>query len=140
MKLIIIILFTILVSSPQPNELVNIKLKVTNIENPKGVMVIRVFNNPSAFPRSKKPYKVYKVKVTSKILITDLKGLEKDTYAISIYHDVNSDNTCNMNFLGMPIERFGFSKNFKPKLSAPSFNDCSIDVKQDVSINIELID
>ena len=124
----------------QPKELVNIKLQVTNIENPKGVMVIRVFNNPSSFPRGANPYKIYKVKVTSKTFITNLKGLEKNTYAISIYHDVNSDNTCNLNFFGMPIERFGFSKNFKPKLSAPSFNDCSIDVKQDISITIELID
>ncbi len=115
-------------------------LTVTNIELAEGDMIIRVFNNPSSFPRSGKPYKTYKVKVTNKTFITTLKDLEKGKYAISIYHDVNSDNICNMNFLGVPVEAYGFSKNFKPKLSAPSFSDCSFDAMQDVSINIELID
>ena len=116
------------------------KITVTNIQDVKGDIKIKVFNNPDSFPRNGKPYKVYTQQVTAKIVTVVLKGYKKGKYAISIYHDVNSDNECNMNFLGIPTESFAFSRNFKPKFSGPTFEDCYIDANKDTSIEIKLID
>jgi len=140
MKLIILFFLTSFLSYPQQSELINLKIAITNIQEVKGNMIIKIFNNSDSFPRKGKPYKVYSQKVTTKIVSVVLKDLKKGKYAISLYHDVNSDNECNMNFLGIPTESFGFSRNFNPKLSAPSFEDCYIDANQDRSIKIELID
>ena len=139
MKFIILFLLTFFSAYPQQPELIDLRITITNIEVVKGNIKIKVFNNPESFPRKGKPYKSYSEKVSDKVVSVVLKDLKKGKYAISLYHDVNSDNECNMNFLGMPTESFGFSKNFKPKLSAPSFEDCYINANQDMSIKIELI-
>jgi len=140
MKLIILFFLTSFLSYSQQSELIDLKITITNIKDVKGNMIIKLFNNPDSFPRKGKPYKVYSEKVKTNIVSVVLKDLKKGEYAISLYHDVNSDNECNMNFLGIPTESFGFSRNFKPKLSGPSFEDCYIDANQDMSIKIELID
>jgi len=140
MKLLILLcLISFSVYSQRP-ELIDLKVTITNINDIKGNMIIKLFNNPDSFPRKGKPYKVYSEKVTTNIVSVVLMDLRKGEYAISIYHDENADDECNMNFLGIPTESFGFSRNFRPKLSGPTFEDCYIDANQDVSINIELID
>jgi uncharacterized protein (DUF2141 family) len=121
-------------------ETVDLKIVVTNINTLKGTIEMGVFNNPKTFLKQGKEYKVYSQKVSSDSVIFLLKGYKKDDYAISLYHDVNSDNECNLNFFGIPVEPYGFSRNFRPKLSKPSFNDCKITAYQDMSVNISLID
>ncbi len=140
MKLFVLFFLSSFLFYPQQAELKNLKVTITNIKVVKGNLIIKIFNNPESFPRNGKPYKVYSKKVTSKVVSVVLKDLKKGKYAISLYHDANADNECNMNFLGIPTESFGFSRNFKPTFSGPSFDDCSIDLKQDMSIKIELID
>jgi len=71
--------------------------------------------------------------------IYTFKDLPDGEYAVAIFHDKNSDKICNTNFLGIPKEGYGFSKNFKPRLSSPSFNDCKIDLNSNMSITIKLI-
>ena len=46
-------------------------------------------------------------------------------YAVAVYQDLNNNSVLDKNFFGIPKEPYGFSKNFKPKLSAPQFSDCS---------------
>lgn len=61
------------------------------------------------------------------IMIT---GLKPGNYAVSLFHDMNSDKKMNMKSLLLvaerPAEPFGLSKDFNPlkSLRAPKFNDC----------------
>jgi len=71
--------------------------------------------------------------------VCSVKDLPKGEYAIAIMHDKNTDKICNTNFFGIPTEGYGFSRNYRPKLSAPTFDDCKIDVNSNLSITIEMI-
>ena len=68
-----------------------------------------------------------------------IKGLPKQEYAIAVYHDKNSDGKCNINLFGFSKEAYGFSNNIKPKLSAPSFDDCKIYLNDNMTITIKLL-
>ncbi|MEO5910876.1 MAG: DUF2141 domain-containing protein, partial [Pelobium sp.] len=68
-----------------------------------------------------------------------IKDLKKGDYAVALYHDLNSDKICNLSFLGIPKEMYGFSNNVKPKLSAPAFSDCKFSVNSNSTISINLI-
>ena len=62
------------------------------------------------------------------------------TYAIAVYHDLNNNNKLDRNLIGYPKEPFGFSKNYRPTVAAPDFEDCAFQVKETgTSISIELI-
>ena len=121
-------------------EKVDLEITVTNIKNLKGNIEIGVFNNVKSFPEKGKAYKTYSKTVTNDKVVFILKDIVKDDYAIALYHDVNADKKCNLNFMGIPVEPYGFSKNFKPRFSKPSFNDCKITVDKSSAITIKLID
>lgn len=91
--------------------MVDLKIVVTNINTLEGSIELEIFNKPKSFLKKGKEYKFYSQKVSSDTMIFLLTGLKKDNYAISIYHDINSDNKCNMNFFGISLEPYGFSKN-----------------------------
>lgn len=138
----IIFAFLSLIVNPVETATVNssITLTVTNIEVPKGYVVISLYqNNPKSFPDEKAIYKKIKIKVKGKSIKYTFKNLPKGDYAIIAFHDKNSDGDCNINFVGIPTEGYGFSQNVRPKLSVPSFNDVKFSVTTHKNTSIQLI-
>ncbi len=134
----LLFLFCMLGFCAQHTYAIDLKITITNISALKGKIQMGVFNDEKTFLEKGKEYRSCSQEVTNDTVVIILKDLVKNDYAISLYHDVNSDNECNLNFLGIPLEPFGFSKNYMP-ISKPSFNDCKITVNQDTSIIINLI-
>jgi len=59
-------------------------------------------------------------------------------WAVALSQDLNNNDKLDKNFLGIPTEPFAFSNNLKPRLSAPSFQECKFTVAgpgQVVTIN-----
>jgi len=53
-------------------------------------------------------------------------------YAVKMFQDENRDGRFDMNILGLPKERYGFSNNAGPDwihLSAPGFEACKLELK-----------
>lgn len=135
----ILILCFYLLSIFFPIENPQLTIEVQNIESLKGEIIIGVFNSETGFLKEEfaiKNYIIHIDEATETIVINDL---PKGDYAISLYHDENSDNSCNLNFLGIPKEGYGFSNNFKPRFSAPDFADCKFSLIKDHFLKIKLI-
>jgi uncharacterized protein (DUF2141 family) len=49
-------------------------------------------------------------------------------YALSIYHDANGNGRFDQNFIGLPLEGFGFSNNPTNLVSAPKLDQARITV------------
>jgi len=119
---------------------VDIKVVITNIKSQKGIIRIGVFNNSKSFLNKGEEFMTLEKRPSGETLVFYLIGLKKDDYAISLYHDVNSDDKCNMNLLLRPTEPIGFSNNVKLKLFKPSFEDCKFTANSDMEITIRLTD
>ncbi|HUH28910.1 DUF2141 domain-containing protein [Gelidibacter sp.] len=114
-------------------------IHIQNIKSLKGEIIIGVFNTDKDFLKDGVAIKNYTITVDKTTETIVIKDLPKGEYAISLYHDENSDNECNRNFLGIPKEGYGFSNNVKPKFSAPSYKDCKFTLGQDHTLKINLI-
>jgi uncharacterized protein (DUF2141 family) len=64
---------------------------------------------------------------SAKVSFTDL---PPGNYAVSVFHDENGDGTLNANPFGMPIERYGFSRDAAGHMGPPSFSDASISLEE----------
>ncbi len=140
MNIIMLLFLVILNGNPKTVETVDLKITITNIKAIQGNMELGIFNQSKSFLIIGKEYKSYTKKVTGNTVVFLLEGVPKDDYAISVFHDKNADKKCNLNFFGIPVEPYGFSKNFKPTIKKPAFEDCKIDAQQNMSIGIKLID
>ena len=113
-----------------------IRILVSNIEEKKGTIHYGVYNNPKLFPDENGKIlggfeEVSKV-IEDGLLIEDL---EESNYAIAIFHDKNSNDKFDT-FFSIPKEKFGFSNNARVFLGPPKFEDASIFVGQNSSVEI----
>lgn len=117
----------------------NLTVNVTNLKANKGTLEIGLFNKEAGFLKSGNQYILKKVKVMGNSMKYTFSNLPSGNYAVAVYQDENADNKCNTNLLGIPTEGYGFSNNFRPKLSAPKFNQTKIPLFGDRNITIQLI-
>ncbi|MEM7411835.1 MAG: DUF2141 domain-containing protein [Myxococcota bacterium] len=60
-------------------------------------------------------------------------------YGVSSFHDANANEELDRNLVGVPTERFGFSRNARGSFGPPAFDDMAIEVgAEGASITIEL--
>lgn len=135
---LIYIIFYILLGVPT-NDTADLIINIENINHIKGSIEIGLFNTGERFLEKNQAFKSYSVKVTDNSETLVINGLPKGKYAISLYHDKNSDGICNRNFFGIPKEPYAFSNNVRPKFSAPTFEDCKFDLTENHNLTIELI-
>lgn len=114
---------------------------VTNIGVLEGHMHIGIYNDPEVFLEIGEEYLISRTKVNGSEMIIPISSLDIGSYAISLFHDVDSNEEIEKNFFGIPKEPYGFSQNYKPKFRAPKFSECSFvyDGKQ-IEIEIILLD
>jgi uncharacterized protein (DUF2141 family) len=51
-----------------------------------------------------------------------LRGLAPGTYGVKLFQDVNRNGKFDMNWLGLPKEKYGFSNDARPLFSEPGFD------------------
>ena len=112
-----------------------LKINITNIKNSNGYIYISIYKNPNNFLDRKKAYKNIKLKAKKNLSYT--LDLNKGIYAITLFHDENSNKILDRNFFYFPIEGYGFSTN--PFLfGKPKFSDAEFPLKEDLSLDIEV--
>lgn len=94
-------------------------LKVTNIDIRKGgYLKIAMFNNEDTFLKTNTAFRKYHGDIKTEIHKVLFDSIPSGNYAISVFHDENSNHELDANFLFIPTEGYGFSNN--PKFYGPS--------------------
>lgn len=117
----------------------NFSVEVTGVEPGKGCVFLGLYDKEKGFLDSESQIAVAKVKAVENKVVYTFKNLPDGDYAVAVYQDVNSNGKCDKNMIGYPTEGFGFSKNYKPKFSAPSFDEVKIAINQYAKTSIVLI-
>lgn len=113
-----------------------LELKVTGLEEPKGKLMIAIYDNNIDFPGDN-AFLLRKINIET---IEDQRTtfyLPTGTFAISIFHDINGDEKLNTNFIGIPKEPYGFS-NAKGTFGPPSFEKASFIMPGSSSLEVAL--
>lgn len=72
--------------------------------------------------------------------VITLKNIKPGVYGIKCYQDANKNDKFDQNFLGLPQERYGFSRDAKPFLSEPVFNRTKVivsDGENEITIHLQ---
>ena len=104
-------------------------VEITGIENKGGVMMVGLFKETDKFleiPSFNNETKIY----VESIISVKLENIPFDTYAVSIYHDLNENGELDSKFMGIPKEPVGFSNNYFPKFGPPKFKKAAFDLDQ----------
>ncbi len=101
-----------------------VSVTIANLRNQKGSVCLTLFNGAQGFPnqsdRAVASRCINAEDAASGIILDDL---VLGDYAIAAIHDENKDGKLNIGLFGIPREGFGFSRNPKVRMGAPSFKD-----------------
>ena len=112
-----------------------LKIQIENIQAGRGSIVVEVYNNTENF--FKKPF----ASQISRAARADMQfsfDLPQGIYAVAAYQDLNDNRTLDKGWFSIPKEPYGLSNNYRPKFSAPTFNDCKFTLTQNMSLEIFL--
>ena len=106
-----------------------LQVEFSNIREAKGNLYIAVYDQEGAFlktgqVRSKKIVPITQIG-SMKI---SLGNLPPGKYALSCFHDLNGNGALDTNWMGIPNEPYGFSKNARPKFRAPKWGEAAFDL------------
>jgi uncharacterized protein (DUF2141 family) len=117
----------------------DLTVKVNSIQNNKGLIEFALYKNPAVFTQAGKTHRLARIDAKAPEVKFQFTNLDPVSYAIVVYHDVNSNKICDKNIFGIPTEAYGFSNNKRPKLSAPTFEECSVKLDKDKTISIKMV-
>ncbi|MDQ0594384.1 uncharacterized protein (DUF2141 family) [Chryseobacterium ginsenosidimutans] len=117
----------------------NFTVEVSDLVVDKGSVYLGLYNKKVGFLKEGAAIANAKVKAAGNKVSYTFKNLPVGEYAVAVYQDVNNNGKCDRNMIGYPTEGFGFSKNYRPKLSTPKFDDVKIAVNQSTKATIALI-
>jgi len=113
--------------SQQKIHLGDISLKLQNLKNKKGKILISLFKSKNGFPDNEKESFKYWVETPGNEIV--LKKVEFGTYAVSLLHDEDGNYQMTYNFFRFPKEGFAFSNFEASFLKIPEFEECKFEHK-----------
>ena len=104
-----------------------IHVKVLNIRNSVGAVACALFESPAGFPTEFLRFatNIMVIKIRDAQARCDFEDIAPGTYALAVIHDENVNGELDANWLGIPVEGYGFSNDARALLGAPSFSAAS---------------
>jgi uncharacterized protein (DUF2141 family) len=110
----------------QPSQASIIHVEITGLRNDRGQVFCALYSSPDGFPKdNKKAIARLPSAISQQHAVCEFSGIAPGTYAVSVFHDENSNGKLDTNFMGIPREGVGASNNAKGHLGPPKFRDAS---------------
>lgn len=107
-----------------PAEKGTIEVEVTHVRNQEGHVLVSLFDQGDGFPgESGKAIKRMKLDIKDGTATGQFTDVPYGSYALSVMHDEDDNETMATNFLGIPKEGYGASNDAKGTMGPPKFED-----------------
>ncbi len=129
-------LLALVLSSYRSEEVGKLTVTVKNVKDPGGRVMVGLFDTEDEFLKNPRFGKAVKA-ATGDITVV-LENVPVGDYAISVIHDRNENDKLDSNFLGMPTEGFGFSKDVMGMFGPPAFEKAKFRLEGDLSQTVTM--
>jgi len=103
-------------------------VKVEKVSPRGGDLRIALYDQPSYADDNADPVKDVVVPAHPGETIASMTGLKPGTYAVKMFQDFNRNGKFDVNWLGLPLEKYGFSNDAVPAFSEPPFDSAKFDL------------
>jgi uncharacterized protein (DUF2141 family) len=105
-------------------------IQVVGFRNDVGLMRIALFGSAKGFPgKHQLAVRSGSVPIRNRTVRFELDGVPHGTYAVAVLHDENGDGKMNTNWLGIPKEGGGASRDPRARFGPPSFDDARFQLR-----------
>ena len=110
------------VIAQMPTQDSQIQVQIDGLRNNRGQVRCSLFSSPVGFPKDADKATAHaESAISDGRALCHFSGVTPGKYAISIFHDENSNGKLDTNFMGIPREGVGASNNAKGHFGPPTF-------------------
>lgn len=104
-----------------------IHVRILDIRSSTGAVACALFDSSVGFPTEylHAATQIMVIKVRDRQARCDFEDIAPGRYALAVVHDENMNGKLDVNWLGIPLEGYGFSNDASALLGAPSFTAAS---------------
>lgn len=107
-------------------------IQIDSFRNDDGQVAVSIHNGEEGFPGSEETMVQAKyATIKNNKAILEFTDLPFGEYAVSAYHDENTNEELDTNWIGIPKEGTAASNNAKGKMGPPKYKDAKFDFKAD---------
>ena len=100
-----------------------IHVEIEQLRSDRGQVVCALYASADGFPKdSQKAVAHATSPISNRRAICDFSGIMPGSYAVSVFHDENSNGKLDTNFLGIPREGVGASNGARGHMGPPKFD------------------
>lgn len=141
-----IILITILISILNPlhsfaeetKQKTKLVIKFSGMTSSNGNIKVAICNSEQNYKDHRSPFIGKDVPIKNNTAVFEIEDIPSGEYAVKAFHDEDANDDLNTNFLGIPIEDYGFSNNARGIFGPPSWNEAKFNLSSETSV-IEII-
>jgi uncharacterized protein (DUF2141 family) len=130
----IIITTVMFISSLISAQNLSLTVKLSGLKNNTGLVQVGLFNKKGDFLKS--VFKGASSEIKANGAVVTFSNIPKGEYAVSAYHDKNSNGKLDTNFMGIPKEDVACSNNAKGVMGPPKYEDAKFMVTKDMKIEV----
>ncbi len=116
----------------------DLTVEIQNVTSNAGPVMVAVYDKAEDFPAPQKGLTGQAVEAHGDSAVATFHGLAAGRYAVAVYQDLNRNGKLDKNFLGLPTEPFGFSKDARGSLGPPSFDAAAVDIPATAKVVVNL--
>ena len=109
----------------------DLTVNVAGLHSTEGDVRVALYDAEETFLQVDARLAGARLKARSGAVRTLFTGLKSGTYAVSVYHDENSNAQLDKNFLGIPREGYGFSNGARAFFGPPGFSKAAFTVDEE---------
>jgi uncharacterized protein (DUF2141 family) len=117
-----VLLATLIALLPLTASAATLTVKVENIDKKGGMLRLSLYDEASWSNDDSQPIANADVPALAPETTVAFKDITPGVYGVKTYQDANRNGKFDQNWLGWPLERYGFSRDARPLLSEPGFD------------------
>jgi uncharacterized protein (DUF2141 family) len=114
-------------ASASAKPVTRLTVRADALRNDRGIVFVALFDSEQGFD-AKKPVRGGQARPANRSATVVFENVPVGKYAVSFIHDENENKTLDTNFLGIPTEGFGFSRNAMGAFGPPGFDDAAVNL------------
>lgn len=115
----------------------HVELTMTGFESEEGQAMVAFYIDGRGWPDGEEGlFASAVVPISGGTAFTTFEDVPAGPFAVSVYHDEDSDGKLDTNLVGIPSEDYGFSADASGVFGAPSFEEASLELEAGASMQI----
>lgn len=129
----------LLTAAADAPESITLNLVLTGLRSSAGEIRVCVWRQGDGFPNCRKGHDVRMIAAPAAPEVRlAVEGLPPGSHAVSVIHDENGNRQLDRNFLGIPAEGVGFSRNPRVTFGPPAFAKARFDAAKEATQTIRI--